>query len=771
MTLLVSWLVFPLLLGAVSLGLGLLLEQLAGSRLPDPLLLPAGLAALIVVSSLAVSLPATARFATPLVAALAVGGFVVGRPRFDRCAVAAAVVVFLFYGAPVLASGAPTIAGYIKLDDTATFLALTDRVMEHGRSLAGLAPSSYEATLAVNLAHGYPLGSLLPLGVGHELVRTDVAWLFQPWLAFCAAMLALCLYQLAVPLIERRWLRALAACVAAQPALLYGVALWGGVKELTAAALIATAAALTAMIGTPRSLVPWAVTCAAVLDTLSAAGILWLLPLALPLVLMLRRKPGAVVAGLALAAALAAPAVVAAWEFLRASNRAVFDSAGELGNLIRPLRPVQIVGIWPSGDFRLDPDARLVAVVLIGLAVAAAVVGVLFALERRAVGLLLALASVLTGAIVCVGFGAPWIGGKALALGSPFVLLTALAGCVALATMLRPARLAFALGGLAALALTVGVAWSNALAYRDVNLAPYSQLAELEQIGERFAGDGPALMTEYQPYGVRHFLRRLDAEGVSELRRRTIPLRDGRLAGKGEYVDLDRLQLGGLLAYRTFVLRRSPTASRPPAPYRPVWAGRWYEVWQRDGSALPLAHLPLGDVLAPGATPSCGDVRRLGTLGRLTAPRRAQSLVWSLTDATLPAGWSALGGGAVLPGAGGAETLLLDVPRAGDYRVWVGGSVRGKLSAEVDGTRTGEVSRQLQNAGQWLDLGTARLPAGTSRVVLSVSLPALEPGTGSGGFPLGPLLLEPLAPSRLLEPSKPETLCGATLDWVEARAR
>ena len=71
---------------------------------------------------------------------------------------------------------------------------MTDRVMEHGRSLAGLAPSTYEATLATTLAIGYPTGSLMPLGIGHQLLSYDIAWLFQPYLAFLAALLALALY-------------------------------------------------------------------------------------------------------------------------------------------------------------------------------------------------------------------------------------------------------------------------------------------------------------------------------------------------------------------------------------------------------------------------------------------------------------------------------------------------------------------------------------------------------------------------------------------------
>ena len=99
--------------------------------------------------------------------------------------------MFAVYAAPIVLSGEPTFAGYIKLDDTATWMALTDRVMQHGRSLADLAPSTYEATLAFNLGAGYPVGVFLPLGVARALVGQDVAWLIQPYMAFMAALLAL----------------------------------------------------------------------------------------------------------------------------------------------------------------------------------------------------------------------------------------------------------------------------------------------------------------------------------------------------------------------------------------------------------------------------------------------------------------------------------------------------------------------------------------------------------------------------------------------------
>src|SRR5207237_5544436 len=111
-------------------------------------------------------------------------------------------------------------------------------------SLAGLQPSSYEAALDVNLAHGYPVGAFLPLGIGSKMTGQDGAWLFQPYLAFLAVALALSLYSLLEPVARSPRLRAIAAYVAAQPALLYAYALWGGIKEFAAAALLAPIAAL-----------------------------------------------------------------------------------------------------------------------------------------------------------------------------------------------------------------------------------------------------------------------------------------------------------------------------------------------------------------------------------------------------------------------------------------------------------------------------------------------------------------------------------------------
>ena len=81
-----------------------------------------------------------------------------------------ALAAFAAYAAPVVLSGESTFTGCIKLDDTATWLALTDRMMDHGRDLTGLAPSSYEAAVDIYNADGYPLVSSCRWGWCHKLL-------------------------------------------------------------------------------------------------------------------------------------------------------------------------------------------------------------------------------------------------------------------------------------------------------------------------------------------------------------------------------------------------------------------------------------------------------------------------------------------------------------------------------------------------------------------------------------------------------------------------
>lgn len=780
-----SWLLFPLLLLALSVGCGLLIRRAAGIELPAILIAPVGFTVVVLIGEMTSLASWLADLAAPLAVALAVAGFLLswGRPRgLDRFALIAALGVFVVYALPIVATGEPTFTGYIKLDDTATWLALTDRIAEAGRDLSGLAPSSYEATLHFNLGSGYPIGAFTPLAIGSTLLGRDPAWVFQPYLATMALLLTLCIYQLAGEVVRRPALRALIAFLAAQPALLFGYYLWGGVKEIATALLLALLAALIPAATSAgrfswRAAIPAALAAASVIAVLTAAGAaLWLLPMLFLAALAVAVRFGgkallsrlALVVGLALLVSL--PWLLDAGILPRESG--ALSDPHELGNLVGPLSGWQAFGIWPTGDFRFHPSDSLATVVLIGVAIFGLVLGLRQIWLRRALGSGAFFAGLALGAIALVTVGSPWVGGKALATAAPAVLFVACLGGAYLWEHGLKVE-----GGVVLGLIALGVLWSNALGYREEFPAPYHQLAELERIGNRIAGHGPTLITADEPYAARHFLRKADPEGASELRRRQIPLSSGKTLESGETADIDQFSLPALLEFPTLVLRRSPLASRPPLPYQLQEAGKFYEVWQKDSSPAALSHLALGGEGEPSAVPSCAKVEELaqtpGTL-HLAASVRPDATVIPMESLALPAAWELGGGGEyATPNSSGTAEGSFEVTGAGAYGVWLGGSVRGDVSIEIDGEEVASSGIELDHAREYRQLGTVKLKRG--RHTISITYTEASPlaaGAGGEAFAIGPLVLSRAtaadAKVEIVDVADAHSLCGRSLDWVEA---
>ncbi len=846
-----AWVAFPLVLGLLGFGCGALVERAAGRELPLSVRLPCGVAVVIGVLDVFTRSTSTVDAAIPAVCALAAGGLVFRppwrwRPR-DR-ALIAPVIVFAVYAAPIVLSGSATWAGYVKLDDTATWLALVDRTLSAGHTLAGLPPSTYMDTLAAYLTNGYPVGSFLPLGMGHAFLGTDIAWLTDPWMAFTGAMLALSLHRIATRALRsdapRRQAPAIAA-VAAQPALLYGYYLWGGMKEMTGAMLVAAFASAVPLIWDTsesvrrdgpqdassrrpakarpsnadtldraaavrhaRAAIPMLVVVWGMLSALSGGGLVWLVPggvLALPALSQrngLRLPPTRVL--VRAGAAVAVVGGVAAYLALRPggfveTNKSVLTAGKELGNLLGPLHLRQIVGIWLSGDFRTVPSSAVLTDLLIVVAVIAALAGLVMAIRRGRAELTLYVLCSLAGALIVFWLASPWLGGKALATASPAIVLAALVGCATALTgrardggdtvagaAPRPlgavvgvaARLPLRpLAAMASVAIVTGVVWSNALGYHDAALAPRAQFAELQEIGEAIAGEGPTLMTDYSPYGARHFLRESEAESASELRSRTDPLLSGQPLAKATTADIDQFQTGPLLVYRTLVLRRSPVASRPPSPYTLKLRDRYWEVWQRPAPASPtvLSHLPLGDPVEPGGVPSCAAVQRLArTAGatRLIAAPATNPLVVGAGEGTHPRSWSHGREYLLLKGKGAAH-LRVTIPQAGRYELWLGGSMSGPVKLTVNGTEIGTARYELQEDGQYVPFGSIGLERGKYEIAISYNGGDLRPGSGGPAATVGPLILQREAPeAKLLNIplTAAQSLCGRTFDWIEAVA-
>lgn len=812
---LLSWLVFPVVMLAVAAGCGLAVARAAGDRLARPLILPTGFAAMVVVASSATADGRTADLATPLVLALAVTGWLVASDRKawipDRWACAAGLGVFAVFGAPSVLSGGATFTGYIQLDDIATWLAITDQMMSHSRDLSSLQPSTYFATVNNYLPSGYPAGAFLPLGVGGELMLgRDIAWLFAPTMALTSGLLALTITGMLAPLLSKPWARAVVAFVAAQAALLVAYAEWGAIKEVTTAMLIALVAALAPTLGAPRpepedgveieprtdalgrllevrTVLPLGVAIAATIAAVSVGGGVWVVPIVLVALVASRPEPRALLYSVPVltvsVALLSVPSLLVAKKFITPLNQAnsVLTAPTELGNLRGPLDKKHVLGIWPAGDFRDTPDQNSLMTVLLILLVIAAIAGLGVAIWRKAGSVAGYLAGGLFACLLLVSRGSPWVDAKAMATASPMVLTAALAGLAWLGTeQLKGAARRMTWAGLAVLG--AGVLWSNVLTYGASYVAPREQLAELSDAGEMLRGQGPTLMTEYEPYGARHFLRKADGESASELRVRPIPLRDGSQLGKSAYADVGRFDPGSLREYRSLVLRTSPLASRPPTVYQRVKAGTSYDVWQRpaDATGLALADLPLGDDATPGAQAPCASVRDLarqaGAGGSLVTVDRIPPTKLDLSTAQLSGGIQPYADARfVVPQDDGSLQGDVTTDKARKYDVWVGGSTRGKTTVRIDGKVTGSVRGRLNNSGGMMHFGEIELPAGTHTVDITYTDGGLAPGQrGQASQPLvlGPFVLGPQEPqplrTRTVPVAQATTLCGRYLDWIEA---
>jgi hypothetical protein len=779
-SLVVAWILFPVVVGALAYGCGLLVNRIAGVDVPGALVAPVGLATIIVVAQFATTFDATAELATPLVVALAVLGIVLSRggswPRPSAPEAVAALGVFLVYAVPVVASGEATIAGYTKLEDGSTFLALTEGALHAGRGGDWFGGSSYLAFFATGQ---YPVGSLLPFGIGGQLVGEEIAWLFQPYLALLAGMLALALQPLCKPVIKSPWRRAFVAFVAAQAALLFGFAMWGGIKELTAAVLLPLAAALLPQAaraaGGWRALLPLALVTAAAIAALSFGAVAWLgIPLAVTL-WMVARSHGAWVATkraaafALLCAPLVAISVPTASMVTSSTNRDTLTSSAELGTLLQPLNLMQGAGVWLGGDFRFEPEYPLVTLILIVLVVGAAVAGIVaFRRMDGQAGLLYA-AGGLIGCVAIVATGGPWLDAKALATISPLPILLALAAGVQ-ATEAGRRFAGWAVIGL----VSVGVLGSNALAYRDVSLAPRDRFEELARIGDLFAGQGPALMTRQETYANRYFLRRLAVDNAAELRfHHPIRLNSGRLAGKLRSVDVDQVAPGSLARYRLLVLRHSPVGSRPPSSYSLAWRGRWYDVWKRT-SPVARDRLTFGGGLDSGGAPSCTTLKRFAQRhagAKLAAARAPSAVIALLSKRLLPTGWRSLkqAPGAALPSGSGIVRTSVVLPRNGRWRVWMGGGVAGRLTITVDGRQIATTDNRVNRAREYESVATVPLAAGRHRVSIRYDEELLADSGKDHVF--GPVAFTEAGPPAepiYLSARDVDLLCGHRLDWIEA---
>jgi hypothetical protein len=804
---LAAWLLYPVVLAVLCLGLGLLVERAADWRLPGALLLPVGFTTLLVLARFVTAERATAPYGLAVVGLLAVAGFALGRARVralrpDPWIAAAAVAVFIVFAAPVVASGQLSLAGYLALPDTGHQLTLAQLFADRGPDYHayGRGSSTYEG-LAPYILTGYPVAAQAALGVTAPLGLVDLAWLYQPLLSFTALLLCLSLVALVGPLLRRGWMTALVAFAAAQPALVYGFAQQGSIKEMAFVAVLGCVVALTFTAlrdGRPaRSLVAVAVAGAAALSALGPAALAFLAVPGIVILLVWGRRVvrersvrelGWMLVAVAVALIVSLPVLASLGTTLRV-NAETLDAggpAGALGNLAAPLELVQALGVWFSGDYRyhtLDATTDMLQSAALWTTGALALVGLGWAISRRALGPLLALGAVVP-AIYLLARGNPYADAKVLMVVSPVLLLLALLGVASLWTgRWRP--LSAVLGA----ALMLAVAGSNALAYHDVSLLPKDRYDEMMSLDRRLAGRGPALLNEYDEFA-KYFLSAVPPfnEPESDHEYRSAPydpdarLDKRRRPGAKTPLDMDDLPLRYIQRFAYVILRRSPVASRPPADFDRIWSGRFYELWKRMPTPAILRHDPLGrDVLRPSgevserrARAAGARARRLGgAIAYVPRPRLAMYFISHHPRSALWGGFGLYPGGLVTQGPGRSRAPVI-IPRSGNYRVWVEGSFARQLTLSIDGRVIGRTPRVLNAPGAYAEIATLHLRRGARGVQVVQGGGDLRPGNGgyrSSLRHIGPILFAPVQdePTRVrtIGAGQWRRLIGVRSDWLE----
>jgi hypothetical protein len=326
---------------------------------------------------------------------------------------------------------------------------------------------------------------------------------------------------------------------------------------------------------------------------------------------------------------------------------------------------------------------------------------------------------------------------------------------------------------------------SDALQYHESNLAPTARYEELASLNSRFAGRGPALFTDFDEYAL-YELRDLDVGGADFAY--PPPALAGAAGGYGRPVVLDRVAPSAFAAHPLIVTRRDPTAVRPPAAYRLLWRGVYYEVWGRRPGAKPaLAHMALsGPPLS-----QCSQVARVAAVGRsrnagvAAAGRSHDTLLVAAVAPELvtvpvprsrfdrPAGWRRARAG-ILMRRPGSLHVAFQLPHGGVWEMWLKGEVMRELRLAIDGRALGSLGAQL--GGNSLVANTlaplhAKLAAGRHTLTIARSGADLAPGDGGAAL-LSAIYLTPAGPTgqpvlRAVPARRWRSLCGRPLQWVE----
>ncbi len=797
----ILWAIVPLLLTLLCYGFGLAFTLITRRPMSFTITVIVGFLLMAILGSFTTLSTVTAPYTALAFGIISLVGLIVSFVwfrsglQFEFLPAIAGFITYLAFSLPTLAYGHPSWVGWIKLDDDSTFLAVTDRLMNVGRTVPVPVASTFDRVIQTVFSvqgtghFSYPVGTFIPFGVISKLTGIEKAWFFQPYLTFAAGMVAALFVLILRTRISNKYLVIAMASISSLASTIYSYVMWGGVKEIVLiipVLLFAFAVFDAVEKKTLKGPLQYGlIALFGIWSVGGTAGIGYAAPMVfIAVLLLLWGKSRQYFYYL-----LGATGVVAATliYLLESGNQTLTNMfipiAADKGNLVRSLNMAQVMGIWPSQDFRLDPLFQPITVFLIAIAFAFLIAGIYFSIIKSH----WLLPSLVAGCIAVVStsyfWGGIWLTGKAIAIASPIFALVACVGLYEIWLELgkvswrklapySPRIVVAVLAG----ALGFGVIASDTYTYKSVSLAPFAQQDELRSIGKMFAGQGPTVMTEYSVYGSRYFLRALGAESVSELRVHLIPTRDGNQVPRGYAADIDLFDPATIDYFNLLVIRKSPVYSRPPMNYNLAWSGRYYEVWRKMKGVAVKATLPLGGGFSPGAVPTCQAVdsflAQRSKTDRIYAATRNRVYTVDFTAGTLPSNWlpmPAYPGAVDFRGAGGfSRNFSLD--HTGQYGMWIAGSYPGQLKVLIDGREVYSGNSVLEaNLFLTNPLNEVQLSLGSHVLTVLYDTPLLMPGSDLDSV-LGPVFFANQTAGNVrvkqISIARIPELCKMNLDWI-----
>ena len=487
------------------------------------------------------------------------------------------------------------------------------------------------------------------------------------------------------------------------------------------------------------------------------------------------RQPAALLT-IGVLGALAVLTVVGPYAFVHGFNRV----AGT--NTYGPVSPIEVLGVWPASNYRLDAagGAQLtgLATVIGAIAVFA---GAVWWLRRRDFAVPVALAACTVLYLAALAGSGEYSQAKALMIAAPLAMLIAIRPLIfelsgrrvrgsshmARQTTNSAGGIGRVGWGVLGVAFVSGAIYSSLLVLRDAPVGPAGHGSELQSFlpilrGEPVLYAGQDRYAAYDLMGADTHVPLVEFPDADVSPSPEKPFDTGNAYSP---IDFDSFSHGTLERFPYVITGHAAWNSEAPPGFEQVAATPSYLLWKRTGSVPEDRHVLL-EGTEPAARAGCAspEIRILtanpGRAGLFPGAVVGDKSRWSPASA-LETGESA---SQTLRLPAGRWLLSLQYFSPFDLTLSAPGFQRS-LPAALDGQRPNTIS--LANEGQFWPAGRIDSDGSPIRFTISAAEPStLQRLSGySGRADLGELVAVPAKPHRIVPLSQ---ACNSWIDWYES---